>query len=97
VMQTQPDANPDRTRPFPIGAGKDKFGLGFQVSAPDPQYAKFRSPGSLAWGGINNTHFWIDPKRQIAGIVMMQVLPFYDDASVALLRGIEEQVYKHLK
>jgi CubicO group peptidase (beta-lactamase class C family) len=97
VMQTQPDANPDRTRPFPIGAGKDKFGLGFQVSAPDPQYAKFRSPGSLAWGGINNTHFWIDPKRQIAGIVMMQVLPFYDAASVGVLRGVEEQVYRHLK
>ena len=97
VMQTQPDANPDRTRPFPIGAGKDKFGLGFQVSAADPQYAKFRSPGSLAWGGINNTHFWIDPKKQIAGIVMMQVLPFYDEASVGVLRGIEEQVYKHLK
>ena len=97
VMQTQPDANPDRTRPFPVGAGKDKFGLGFQVSAADPQYAKFRSPGSLAWGGINNTHFWIDPKRQIAGIVLMQVLPFYDEASVAVLRGVEEQVYRHLK
>ncbi len=27
VMQTQPDANPDRTRPFPVGAGRDKFGL----------------------------------------------------------------------
>ena len=97
VMQTQPDANPDRTRPFPVGAGKDKFGLGFQVSAVDPQYAKFRSPGSLAWGGINNTHFWIDPKRQIAGIVLMQVLPFYDEASVGVLRGVEEQVYRHLK
>lgn len=97
VMQTQPDANPDRTRPFPIGAGKDKFGLGFQVSAADPQYAAFRSPGSLAWGGINNTHFWIDPKRQIAGIVLMQVLPFYDEASVGLLRGVEGQVYRHLK
>ncbi len=97
VMQTQPDANPDRTRPFPVGAGKDKFGLGFQVSAADPKYAKFRSPGSLAWGGINNTHFWIDPKKQIAGIVMMQVLPFYDEASLGVLRGVEEVVYKHLK
>ena len=97
VMQTQPDANPDRTRPFPLGAGKDKFGLGFQVSAADPKYAKFRSPGSLAWGGINNTHFWIDPKKQIAGIVMMQVLPFYDEASLGVLRGVEAVVYRHLK
>ena len=97
VMQTQPDANPVRTRPFPVGAGKDKFGLGFQVTAADPQYAKYRSPGSLSWGGIYNTHFWIDPKRQIAGIVMMQVLPFYDEASLGVLRGVEEAVYRNLK
>ncbi len=96
LMQTQPDANAERTRPFPIGAGKDKFGLGFQITAADPQYAKFRSPGSLSWGGINNTHFWIDPKRQIAGIVLMQVLPFYDDACMGVLRDIEALVYRDL-
>lgn len=95
-IRTQPDGNPARTRPFPIGAGKDKFGFGFQITAADPRYAKFRSPGSLSWGGINNTHFWIDPKRQIGGIVMMQVLPFYDDASMGVLRGIEALVYQHL-
>lgn len=97
TLQTQPDANPERTRPFPIGAGRDKFGLGFQITAADLQYAKYRSPGSLSWGGINNTHFWIDPKREIAGIVLMQVLPFYDDASMGVLRGIEALVYQHLK
>ena len=95
-IQTQPDANPARTRPFPIGAGRDKFGLGFQITAADARFAKYRSPGSLSWGGINNTHFWIDPKRQIGGIVLMQVLPFYDEACLAVLRGIEEQVYRHL-
>jgi CubicO group peptidase (beta-lactamase class C family) len=97
VIETQPDAMPSRTRPFPIGAGKDKFGLGFQITAADPKYAGFRSPGSLSWGGINNTHFWIDPKRQIGGIVLMQVLPFYDETSMRVLRGIEELVYRHLK
>ena len=97
VMQTQPDANPDRTRPFPVGAGRDKFGLAFQITAADPQYAKYRSPGSLSWGGIFNTHFWIDPKRQIAGIVLMQTLPFYDEASMGVLRGIEAITYQHLK
>jgi hypothetical protein len=25
------------------------------------------------------------------------VLPFYDDASIGVLRGIEETVYRHLK
>jgi CubicO group peptidase (beta-lactamase class C family) len=95
-IRTQPDAMPARTRPFPIGAGKDKFGLGFQITAADPKYAGFRSPGSLSWGGINNTHFWIDPDRGIAGIVLMQVLPFYDDACMGVLRGIEALVYRHL-
>ncbi len=96
-IQTQPDANPARTRPFPIGAGLDKFGLGFQITAADPKVVGFRSPGSLSWGGINNTHFWIDPKRQIGGIVLMQVLPFYDDACMRVLRGVEEIVYRHLQ
>lgn len=95
-IQTQPDANPARTRPFPIGAGRDKFGLGFQIAAADPKYANYRSPGSLSWAGINNTHFWIDPKRQVGGVVMMQVLPFYDDVCISVLRGIEEIVYRHL-
>ena len=93
-IQRQPAAMPDRTRPFPLGAGRDTFGLGFQITAADPQYARFRSPGSLSWGGIHNTHFWIDPQRQIGGIVLMQVLPFYDDACMEVLRGIEEIVYK---
>jgi methyl acetate hydrolase len=96
AIQTQPDANPTRTKPFPVGAGRDKFGLGFQITAADPKYAQYRSPGSLSWGGIYNTHFWIDPKRQVAGIVLMQVLPFYDDASMEVLRGIEALVYQHL-
>jgi methyl acetate hydrolase len=97
TIETQPDAIPGRTRPFPIGAGLDKFGLGFQITAADPNVAKYRSPGSLAWGGIYNTHFWIDPKRQIGGIVMMQVLPFYDRACMAVLRGIEAEIYRHWK
>jgi CubicO group peptidase (beta-lactamase class C family) len=96
-ISTQPAALPERTKPFPIGAGKDKFGLGFQIQAADPALAKFRSPGSLSWAGINNTHFWIDPKRGVAAIVLMQVLPFYDDDAIKVLRDIEEIVYRSLK
>lgn len=96
-VSTQPDANKERTKPFPIGAGKDKFGLGFQIQASDPSLAKYRSPGSLSWAGINNTHFWLDPKKQVAAIVLMQVLPFYDDDAIKVLRDIEEVVYRHLK
>jgi len=96
VVEEQPAADPGRTRPFPLGAGRDKFGLGFQIAVRDERYAKLRSPGSLSWAGINNTHFWIDPNRHIAVVVLMQVLPFYDAACIRVLRGVEELVYRHL-
>jgi len=34
-----------------------------------------RSAGSLAWAGLGNTYFWIDPATGVAGIILMQLLP----------------------
>jgi len=96
-VQLQPDADKQRTKPFPLGAGKDKFGLGFQIAADDPATKGFRSPGSLSWAGIFNTEFWIDPVKKIGGVHMMQLLPFYDDGAIQALRGFESTVYRELK
>ena len=96
-VELQPDADKLRTKPFPLGAGHDKFGLGFQIASNDPQYAKFRSAGSMSWAGIFNTEFWIDPVKHIGAVQMMQVLPFYDDGAIRTLRGFEELVYQNLR
>jgi len=96
-VERQPDADKQRTRPFPLGAGKDKFGLGFQIASNDPAASKFRSPGSMSWAGIFNTEFWVDPVKQIGGVHMMQLLPFYDDGAIRALRGFEEAAYRELK
>jgi len=96
-VELQPDADKLRTKPFPLGAGHDKFGLGFQIASNDPQFSRFRSPGSLSWAGIFNTEFWIDPVKHIGGVQMMQVLPFYDDGAIRTLRDFEEQVYQNLQ
>ena len=96
-VEEQPAADPLRTKPFPLGAGHDKFGLGFQVASKDERYAKYRSPGSLSWAGIFNTEFWIDPDRHIGGVQMMQVLPFYDDGAIRTLREFEALVYQNLR
>lgn len=95
-VELQPDADAQRTRPFPLGAGHDKFGLGFQIASNDPRYAKYRSPGSLSWAGLYNTEFWIDPVKHIGGIQMMKLLPFYDDGAIRTLRDFEELVYQNL-
>jgi CubicO group peptidase (beta-lactamase class C family) len=96
-VQLQPDADKQRTKPFPLGAGKDKFGLGFQIASNDPATKGFRSPGSMSWAGIFNTEFWVDPVKHVGGVHMMQLLPFYDDGAIRALRGFEEAVYRELK
>jgi methyl acetate hydrolase len=94
-VEQQPAALPALSEPFPLGAGRDKFGLGFEITAPhDEPFA--RSAGSLAWAGIFNTEFWIDPARGIGGVLLMQYLPFYDAAAIETLQGFERRVYEGL-
>ena len=83
-------------RPFPLGAGTDTFGLGFQITA-EHDSATMRSPGSLSWAGINNTQFWIDPAAGIGAVLLMQYRPFYDDEAIEALQGFEARVYRHLQ
>ncbi len=37
-----------------------------------------RAVGSAFWGGVLNTHFWLDPTNDLAGVFMTQVTPFLD-------------------
>ena len=53
-----------------------------------------QAPGSLSWGGINNTFFWIDPARRIAGVIMMQYLPFADAKALAVYDAFERGAYR---
>jgi methyl acetate hydrolase len=96
-VEVQPGADKALTRPFPLGAGRDKFGLGFQIASGDPKYARFRSCGSMSWAGMFNTEFWIDPVKHIGAVQMMQLLPFYDDGAIRTLRDFEELVYQNLR
>ena len=95
VVKEQQSSNLALSKNFPVGAGKDKWGLGFQLAAE--KQANRRSPGSGTWAGIFNTHFFIDPSRELGVVVMMQTLPFYDEASMKVYAGAEEAVYSHVK
>jgi methyl acetate hydrolase len=95
AVKEQQSANLALSRNFPTGAGKDHWGLGFQLAAE--QLPNRRTPGSGTWAGVFNTHFFIDPKREIGVIVMMQTLPFYDDTSMKVYAGVEETVYRNLQ
>jgi methyl acetate hydrolase len=94
-VRTMPQTNPLLSLPFPLGAGEDSYGLGFQVTAV--QHENRRAPGSMAWAGIFNTEFWIDPANNIGAVLLMQYLPFYDDEAIEVLQGFEERIYANLQ
>ncbi len=94
VVPLQRSTNQGLSRDFPLGAGTDHWGLGFQLASQ--QQPNRRASGSGTWAGIFNTHFFVDPATGIGVVVMMQTLPFYDEASMRVYAGVEEAVYANL-
>src|SRR6516164_688417 len=81
-------ALPERSDDFSFVAdGRDKWGLGFLITVDE--VARKRSAGSLSWGGIYNTYFWIDRARGVAGVIMTQFLPFADRKALAMYDTFE--------
>ena len=54
--------------------------------------AEGRSAGSLAWAGLANTYFWIDPARNVSGVILMQLLPFVDAKCLEAFAGFERGI-----
>lgn len=94
-VSLQDEPAPWVSRAFPLGEGRDRFGIGFQITGPH-QDATIRSPGSLSWAGLFNTQFWIDQNAGVGAVLLMQYLPFYDEEAIATLIGFEKRVYKEL-
>jgi methyl acetate hydrolase len=83
---------PERSRDVDFHPGfNDKFGFGFLINTT--AYESGRSAGSLAWAGLQNTFYWIDPRRGICAVLLMQFLPFCDAAALGVLRDFERAVY----
>ncbi|MEH2564519.1 serine hydrolase domain-containing protein [Bradyrhizobium sp. AZCC 2289] len=71
-----------------------KWGLSFMINtAKTPEG---RNAGSLAWAGLANTYFWIDPSRNVSGVILMQLLPFVDRKCLEAYAGFERGVYAGL-
>ena len=68
-----------------------KWGLTFLINTKDVE--GFRAAGSLTWGGIHNTFFWIDLKRRITAVAMMQILPIGDPQVIGTMVGFEQALY----
>ncbi len=69
-----------------------KWGLTWLINTHDVRGG--RSAGSLAWAGLFNTYYWLDPKRRISGLLLTQILPFADPTVLRLLDDFEGAVYR---
>lgn len=68
-----------------------QWGLSFLIN-PEPMPTG-RSAGSLAWAGLANSYYWIDPKKRVAGVYATQILPFFDADAVGVFEAVERAVY----
>jgi methyl acetate hydrolase len=71
-----------------------KWGLSFLITTA--RTPEGRSAGSLAWAGLANTYYWIDPARDVTGVILMQVLPFADGKCLEAFAGFERGIYAGL-
>jgi CubicO group peptidase (beta-lactamase class C family) len=93
VLRTTNPALSNNVDFFP-GTGR-KWGFGHMITmqaGPDG-----RSAGSLTWGGLFNTYYWIDPAKQVAAVFMTQVLPFADDRALRVYHQFERGIYSAVK
>lgn len=67
------------------------WGLGFLINPEQGPHG--RSPGSLAWAGIFNSYYWIDPEQGVGGVMMSQLSPFGDPGALATFGALEQMAY----
>jgi CubicO group peptidase (beta-lactamase class C family) len=68
-----------------------KWGFGHMINMQ--AIAGGRSAGSMTWGGLLNTYYWIDPDKRVAAVFMTQVLPFADSNALRVYRRFERGIY----
>ncbi len=75
--------------PFPETHRTHSFGfLRLEEDVPG-----MRSAGSQTWAGVCNTHYWFDPAKDLAAVLMTQSLPFMEPPFTRFYEEFERAVY----
>jgi len=85
---------PDLSNDVPALPVPQSWGLGFHLTLAD--LPGMRSNGTGDWAGIFNSYYWIDRSKGIGGVLMTQVLPFFDMSVIETLMGFETAVYQQV-
>ena len=74
---------------FPGAAAK--WGLSFLINTETT--AQGRPAGSLAWAGLGNLYYWIDPVNRVCGMWAAQLFPFMTPPAVQGFASFERTFY----
>jgi CubicO group peptidase (beta-lactamase class C family) len=69
------------------------FGLGFSVMLDPARAAVIGSVGEYAWGGAASTMFWVDPREELVGVLLTQLIP---SSAYPLRREMKALTYQAL-
>ncbi len=75
--------------------GDSKWGLAFMIDNNDRVYG--RKIGTVLWGGLRNTYFYIDYKSGVAACIFSQQLPFNHSSTTSLFEKFSELAYRNIK
>jgi CubicO group peptidase (beta-lactamase class C family) len=93
IMKTE---NPARSNDVDFFPGAEvRWGLGYMLNMQLGPNG--RSAGTVSWGGIFNTYYWLDPVQRVTGVIMTQILPFADQRALQLYGQFESGVYNAVK
>jgi CubicO group peptidase (beta-lactamase class C family) len=87
-------AMPELSNDVPSLPVPQGWGLGFHLTLAD--LPGMRSSGTADWAGVFNCYYWIDRTKGIGGVLMTQVLPFFDMPVIETLMGFEMAVYQQV-
>lgn len=87
-------AIPELSNDVPALPVPQGWGLGFHLTLAD--LPGMRSNGTGDWAGVFNSYYWIDRSKGIGGVLMTQLLPFFDMPVIETLMGFEAAVYQQV-
>jgi CubicO group peptidase (beta-lactamase class C family) len=85
---------PELSNDVPSLPVPQSWGLGFHLTLAD--LPGMRSAGTGDWAGVFNSYYWIDRSKGIGGVLMTQLLPFFDMPVIETLMGFEMAVYQQV-
>ena len=85
---------PELSNDVPAAPVSQGWGLGFHLTLDN--VPGMRSSGTADWAGVFNSYYWIDRSKGIGGVLMTQLLPFFDMPVIETLIGFETAVYQQV-